>query len=198
MFVTLTVSFSRFVEPQRKPDVRSHPSDLAGAENKERHTSDLWPSRENPVCRLTREGLQTSSPESTFVAWTPPRLTVRTWQDTSEVTTPAAADGAQTHKNAWHNSRPTNDVCSCLTVELPGRCNSLSFGTIGVLRKDNLLPGFASSASPRLFSKGSSNTSFNCCFLKIPIHQCYWRWEQKKKRFNCWWSMKLLTENCQL
>lgn len=124
MFVTLTVSFSRFAESRRKPDVRSHPSDLVGAENKEHHTSDLWPSRENPVCTLTREGLQTSSPESTFVAWTPPRLTVRTWQDTSEVTTPAAADGAQTHKNAWHNSRLTNDVCSCLTVELPGRCNS--------------------------------------------------------------------------
>lgn len=40
-FVTLTVSFSRFVEPQRKPDVKSHPSDLAVAENKVHHTSDL-------------------------------------------------------------------------------------------------------------------------------------------------------------
>lgn len=39
--VTLTVSFSRFVEPKRKPDVKSHPSDLAAAENKVRPTSDL-------------------------------------------------------------------------------------------------------------------------------------------------------------
>lgn len=40
-FVILTVSFSRFVEPQRKLDVKTHPSELAGAENRARHTSDL-------------------------------------------------------------------------------------------------------------------------------------------------------------
>lgn len=51
-------------------------------------------------CSLGRAGLQSSSPESALVAQTPPRPTVRTWQDMSEVTAPAAADGAQTHKNA--------------------------------------------------------------------------------------------------
>lgn len=49
---------------------------------------------------LARADLQSSSPESAVVAQTPARPTVRTWQDMSEVTALAAADGAQTHKNA--------------------------------------------------------------------------------------------------
>lgn len=53
-----------------------------------------------------RAGLQSSSPESVFVAQTPPRPTVRTWRDMSE----AAADGAQTKKNAWVNPRLSGDM----------------------------------------------------------------------------------------
>lgn len=40
------------------------------------------------------------APDSAFVAPSPPSPTVRTWQEMSEVTAPAAADGAHTHKNA--------------------------------------------------------------------------------------------------